>query len=152
MEPTIVAAIIGGAAAIAASVIPVYLKRRSSPGLPPRATTARQSISNTIEIDTWGGKAKFKYEGSVKGGTKMYFGKSSSAEVTSEQYQKLLNEFKGKTVNVASSFTSSPAKGTLEEWLQNNVTKVSISTYVAAILKNESYAVRNKSGQIEFDS
>ncbi len=52
------------------------------------------------ELSTWAGKSKFSYEGSVKEGTKIMFGRGQSVFIYPEQYAKLLNTFSSKTVNV----------------------------------------------------
>ena len=150
MDSTIIAAIIAGLTDILASVLPVYIKHKQQSKI-KRLDTKSNAESGYIEIPTWGGKASFKYNGSVAEGTEIRFGKSSKAKVSRAQYSRLMKEFKGKSINVASSFSSTPKEGTLEEWLKKNVTKVSISTYVASILKNEGYAVRNSQGQIDFN-
>ena len=41
-------------------------------------------------------------------------------------------------------------EGSVGEWLQNNVTKTAIASYVGAILIHEGYAVKGKGAEIEF--
>ena len=90
-------------------------------------------------LSTWAGKSKFSYEGSVNEGTKITFGSGHSVFVSKEQYVNLLNAFQGRTVNIGTSRDSAP-KGSIGEWLQANVTKTAIASYVGPILINEGYA------------
>lgn len=44
-------------------------------------------------LPTWAGKSSFEYEGTVKDGTVIYYGKNYrwKQKITSEQYRRLLN-------------------------------------------------------------
>lgn len=152
MDSTIIASIIGAATTLIVTLITISRVRHpANNNEKSESIVGEIRIKNGKKLSTWGGKAFFKYLGSVKDGTKIHFGNSSTAEVTAAQYKELLKEFKGKSINVGAIHGASPEVGTLEHWLQTNVTKTSISTYVAAILKNESHAIRKRDGKIQFN-
>lgn len=90
-------------------------------------------------LRTWAGKSTFSYTGSVKNGTKITYGNYHTTKVNGKQYNDLLDHFQGKTVPAGTSRTD-PPKGSVGEWLQANVTKVAISSYVCPILITEGYA------------
>lgn len=96
-------------------------------------------------IKTWSNSnTYFEYEGSVETGTKIYYGTNfaNKSLVSKQQYQLLINEFKGKNVPMGTSH-SSPQSGSVGEWLTANVKGPSIGSYVGAILVNEGYAKKN---------
>jgi hypothetical protein len=104
-------------------------------------------------IKTWSnGNTYFEYEGSVETGTKIYYGTNFArkSSVSKQQYQLLINEFKGQAVLMGTSH-SSPQPGSVGEWLTANVKGPSIGSYVGAILVNEGYAKRDGS-EIMFNS
>lgn len=92
-------------------------------------------------LETWGGRSSFHYNGSVKAGTKIIYGKGWEARVTSREYKRLLDHFKGRRVPCGTSRTE-PPPGSLGEWLMRNVTKTAIASYVGAILVKDNYAVK----------
>jgi hypothetical protein len=96
-------------------------------------------------LNTWAGRSSFQYEGSVKEGTKIFFGTNflEKAFVSNQEYQALLKRFNGRAVNVGTSRTN-PPRGSLGEWLINCVTKVAIASYVSSILINEGYAEKQE--------
>jgi len=61
--------------------------------------------------------------------------------VSASQYAKLLGHFKGQEVPVGTSRDKTQS-GSLGEWLQVNVTRTAIASYLAPILVNEGYAHR----------
>lgn len=102
------------------------------------------------ELSTWGGKSIFRYKGSVKEGTKIYYGSGYySIFVSAEQYEKLLETFSSKTVNLGTSGRFAP-KGSIGEWLQEYVTNTAIASYVGVILVHEGYARREEGSNIKF--
>jgi hypothetical protein len=92
-------------------------------------------------LPTWGGYSMFDYSGSVASGTKIIYGKSHVINVSGPEYAALLGYFKGLTVPVGPSFTLPPGSS-LGHWLQANVTKTAIASYVAPILVSAGCAVR----------
>ena len=100
-------------------------------------------------LPTWAGRSQFKYSGSVSQGTKITFGSGFSVTIKADQYSDLLSHFKGKTVDIGTIFTN-PPRGSLGEWLQQNVTKTAIASYIGPILIYEKYAVKIGGSQIKF--
>ncbi|MEH7356841.1 hypothetical protein V7150_25370 [Neobacillus drentensis] len=97
-------------------------------------------------------KKPFKY---ISNGNKeIFFGKSSSpVKLSKEQYTKLLDTFKGRTVTIGTSRTD-PPKDSLGEWLMNNITKTAIASYIVPILLMEGHAslvMPIDSGKIKFN-
>ncbi len=105
--------------------------------------------TDDMKLETWAGRSNFEYEGSVQTGTRINFGVNQIVNVSSDDYSRLLNHFKGRTAPIGTSRTT-PPKENVGEWLQNNITKVAIASYVGAILINEGYAVKGKGSEIEF--
>jgi len=94
-----------------------------------------------IRLHTWARRSQFEYEGSVIEGTTIRYGKSWSAKVSPEQYRALLAEFKDAETDMGTSRTSPPT-GSVGAWLQKNVTRTAIASYVGPILLHEGYAER----------
>ena len=93
-------------------------------------------------LETWAGKSQFGYEGSVAEDTRIFYGKKPySVSVSAEQYQALLSHFKGNVVDMGTSRDAAPANS-VGAWLQENVTKSAIASYVGPILVDEGYAER----------
>jgi hypothetical protein len=93
-------------------------------------------------LPTWAGRSKFEYTGSVAGGTEILYGKKPYRQrITAAQYRELLRHFKGATVGIGTSRTD-PTPGSVGEWLQANVTRTAIASYVGPILLEEGYAER----------
>lgn len=101
---------------------------------------------------TWAGRGEdFSYTGSIAKGTEIIYGsKKNKIKVTAEQYSELLKHFKGKTVEIGTSHDK-PPRGSVGEWLQENVTKTQISSYVGPILIAEGYASHGGKSQIDFN-
>jgi hypothetical protein len=100
------------------------------------------------QLNTWGHKTIFSYEGNVSTGTTITYGRGAGSAsstpftvlVTAAQYTALLAHFKGSLVAVGSS--REPKSGSLEHWLQDHVTPTAVASYVAPILVHERKAVR----------
>jgi hypothetical protein len=94
------------------------------------------------KLKTWRRRSQFEYEGSVAQGTKILYGKKPySANVSAEQYQALLKYFKGAEAEMGTSFDA-PPDASVGGWLQENVTKTALASYVGPILLHEGYAER----------
>jgi hypothetical protein len=100
-------------------------------------------------LRTWGAKSKFRYSGSVKQGTTIIYGKSSSLAMSAPQYTRLLNHFRGRIVDIGTSRTNRPP-GSVGEWLHVHVTKTAIASYVGPILVAEGYAEKVGGPKIRF--
>jgi hypothetical protein len=102
-------------------------------------------------MKTWAGRgADFSYTGSITQGTEITYGiNNNKARVTSQQYSDLIKHFKGKTVEIGTSHDN-PPHGSVGEWLQANVTKTQISSYVGPILIAAGLANQVGKSQIRF--
>jgi len=100
-------------------------------------------------LPTWAGRSRFSYSGSVAQGTTITFGRGFSLTISPTQYSALLNHFRGQTVDIGTSRDNSPP-GSVGEWLQSNVTKTAIASYVGPILINEGYAEKAGRSRITF--
>lgn len=94
---------------------------------------------DTVEMKTLSRNRPFRYKGSVKEGTTIFFGQNRVEVITVNQYEKMLAAFTGKRVQIGTSFNN-PGAGSLGAWLQSNVTKRAVASYVAPILIKEGYA------------
>lgn len=108
-------------------------------------------MQREIIMKTWSGRGvDFSYTGSVTEGTEIIFGVNrNKIKVTAEQYHALLTHFKGKTVEIGTSHDNPPNRS-VGKWLQENVSKTQISSYVGPILIRERYAVQIGTSQIRF--
>ena len=102
------------------------------------------------KLPTWGGRSEFEYEGSVATGTTIYYGSNSSMVVSADHYSALLQRFRDQVPNIGTSRDQAP-KGSVGDWLQQNVTLTAIASYVGAILIEEGYATKgDKKATINF--
>jgi hypothetical protein len=93
-------------------------------------------------LPTWAGRSTFEYSGSVATGTEILYGKKPYRKrITAAQYDALLRYFKGAIVGIGTSRTD-PTPGSVGEWLQANVTKTAMASYVGPILLDEGFAER----------
>ena len=105
-----------------------------------------------LKLFTWDDRSEFKYAGSINEGTQIYYGKGfrNKVHVTSDHYSALMQHFSGNTVDIGTS-RDIPPKGSVGEWLQSNVTKTAIASYVGPILIREGYAERIDRSQIKIN-
>lgn len=66
-----------------------------------------------------------------------------------DQYSALLNHFQGMTVGAGTPRTN-PLGNSVGEWLQANVTKTAIASYLCSILIEEDFADRVGKSRIAF--
>ncbi len=92
-----------------------------------------------VTLATWAEKSRFSYTGSVKKGTKIIYGDNNEIFINAEDYIKLLEHFKGLSVEIGTS-RDNPPKGSMGDWLLQNVTKTAVASYVGPILIKEGYA------------
>jgi hypothetical protein len=92
----------------------------------------------------------FKYDGSVNKGTTIYFGEGNKVYVSNDKWTSLIKTFNSKTIRIGSSRTD-PQKGSLGDWLMNNVTKQAIASYIAPILIHEEFAKQEGRFNIKFN-
>lgn len=100
-------------------------------------------------LKTWAERSEFRYTGSIKEGTTIFFGKNSSQKINSNQSSKLLKHFQGPTVNIRTSRTD-PPRDSVGNWLITNVTKTAIASYIGPILITEGYAEKIRGPEIIF--
>ena len=102
-------------------------------------------------LQTWAGGSRFGYAGSVQEGVIINYGKklNFSQRIRDDQFGDLVEHFRGRTVNIGTSRTS-PPHGSVGEWLQENVTKTAMASYVGPILIQEGYATRIGGPIIQF--
>ncbi len=101
-------------------------------------------------LKTWKEKSTFGYTGSVKEGTEIAYGrKPYPKSISATQYAKLLNHFRSHTVDIGTSRTD-PPRNSVGEWLQLNVTRTALASYVGPILITEGYAEKAGGSKIRF--
>lgn len=100
-------------------------------------------------LPTWADRSSFEYIGSVAKGTRITYGRGFTVTVTPSQYRDLLDHFGGSVVKIGTSRTD-PPPGSVGEWLQANVTRAAIASYVGAILVHEGYAEKAGGPLIRF--
>ncbi len=93
-------------------------------------------ISEPRGINTWDNRSFFDYNGSVKQGTMICYGTGRRTFVSASIYEEMLKHFGGKTVDCGTS-RSYPQVGSLGEWIQENLVKRTLASYVGAILVRE---------------
>ena len=103
-----------------------------------------------VTLNTWAGKSCFSYTGSVKEGTEITYGDNNTITISAADYNKLLLYFNGLTVEIGTS-RDKPPSGSLGEWLQNNITKTAVASYIGPVLINEGYAKKASNTSITFD-
>ena len=67
-------------------------------------------------LKTWANRSKFRYEGSIKEGTKIIYGRGWSIYVPAERYRALLEHCGGRTVNIGTSRTTA-LPDSVGQWL-----------------------------------
>jgi hypothetical protein len=92
-------------------------------------------------LRTWGGRSRFSYQGSIETGTDIRYGKGWNVRVEAHQYAAIRRQFINREVPAGTSRTD-PPPGSLGAWLQANVTRTAIASYVAPILVEENCAER----------
>lgn len=102
------------------------------------------------QLLTWAGRSSFEYTGSVNNGTVITYGTGFKVTVSAADYSSLIKNFSGSTVDIGTSRDTAPPRS-LGEWLQRNVTKTAIASYVGPILINEGYAVKIGRSQIRIN-
>lgn len=102
-----------------------------------------------IEMKTIVKGSKFNYDGSLKEGVSLFFGKNTIEYISIEQCSHLIHQFKGKRVFIGTS-RDKPQPGSLGEWLKDNVTKRATASYVAPILVREGYATVIGKRELQF--
>jgi hypothetical protein len=97
----------------------------------PVAEPPEDNVMDTLRTRAQG--AEFSYDRTAAGDVVIRYGKTGRARVSAADYARLLRRFRGQVVAVGTSRNCPPA-GSVGEWLQENVTKVAIASYLAPIL------------------
>jgi hypothetical protein len=124
----------------------VYKKSIGTKRSPRDKFAESNSNTNKTKVSqTWAGKTKFTYYGSVTEGTTIPLYGNNRVFISALNYDSLLLCFRGCIVDLGTSFN--PSKGSIGGWLRSHVTKTKIASHVGAILIAEGYAERvGKSG------
>jgi hypothetical protein len=97
------------------------------------------------ELYTWAEHSRFRYDGSVSEGTKIFYGRNfaRSVVITAGEYKKMLEEFSGREIPPAITREEEKrGQESLGKWFADNKMRVSIASYVAPVLIHEGYCVR----------
>lgn len=105
-----------------------------------------------IRMKTLNGRAEFEYLGTLEAGTDIYFGEDFNSHqfVSSDDYRKLLINFRGKKAKTGFAHANKLPEGSLGEWLKINVSSVNLGSYVASILKKEELLEYPQKGWLHF--
>jgi len=98
-----------------------------------------------VDLSTWSGRSHFKYDGSAKSGTTIFYGSNCqwTIRVSAAKFKELLRRLGGKVIPCgAIREVEKRPNGSLGEWLAKNVTRTAIASYVAPILISEGYCKR----------
>jgi len=93
---------------------------------------------NTLKTKAKG--VQFSYDKGPDGSIRVRFGRNQQVAVAAADLRCLAQEFRGRTVALGTS-RDNPPPGSVVDWLQQNVTKVAIASYIGPILVHEGYAV-----------
>ena len=102
-------------------------------------------------LQTWAGRSLFKFSGFVREGTIIYYGEEFkyTIKISQEQYNTLIKHFRGQIAEAGTSRTD-PPRGSVGEWLQQNVNRTAIASYVCPILIDQKYVERAGRTEIRF--
>ena len=90
-------------------------------------------------------RSDFEYEGSIEIGTTLYFGSENVVRISKENYKKLLDRFKGKSVIIGTPHEKDLPEDTVGGFLQKIMkTQTNYASYVGPILIHEGFAIKGK--------
>lgn len=94
-------------------------------------------------LRTWANRSQFRYAGSVREGTAVYYGKGfgSRDTISAREYARMLSTFSGREVRIGTS-GKSPRPGSLGEWFTRECGLPGMTSYIGPILTAEGYAER----------
>jgi len=95
-------------------------------------------------LPTWTGSSAFEYEQVADGSITFYYGKDFAYKVhiSEEKFRQLLSNFAGRGDVPMGTSKTNPPKSSVGYWLQQNVTKTAIASYVGPLLIAFGYAQR----------
>ncbi len=82
----------------------------------------------------------FSYERTPDGPIQITFGRGNTVTITADDYLHLINHFRGQVVALGTS-RDNPPHGSVGKWVQENVTRTAIASYLGPILVHEGHAV-----------
>ena len=92
-----------------------------------------------VTLKTRAKAAEFSYERTPDGSIRIEYGKRSEISISATDYERLIKTFSRQSVPLGAS-RDNPPTGSVGEWLQHNVTKTAIASYIGAILVYEERA------------
>jgi hypothetical protein len=112
-------------------------------------------------VDDWCRSSEFEYEGSIKEGTKIFYGNLNKKPINrpifvlKEEYEKLFQTFKDKKEPITLGTSQSvPPEGSVGYWLIQNISDArgtQTASYIGSILIHEGYAIKGENpATIEF--
>src|SRR5205807_8699527 len=104
-------------------------------------------------MQTWSGRSRFECDGFVGQNLDLYYGSGfkHTLTVSALDVGRLLATFAGKDVPLGTNRTTPPS-GSVGAWLQSNVTKTAIASYLGPILIADGRATRGSaSDRIKFN-
>src|SRR5690606_32479244 len=100
-------------------------------------------------LKTRTGTSEFCYERMPDGSIVIQYGSGSEAALPAQKMQELLRTFSGRTVASGTS-RDAPPRDSVGAWLQQNVTRTAIASYVLPILVAEGMCTWAGSGKVRF--
>lgn len=96
-----------------------------------------------ITLPTWANRSKFQYDGSVRTGTEIRYGRGLKFKdtITAAEYARMSSKFSGQEVSIGTSRTI-PPPGSLGEWFSRECGQPAMTSYIGPILLNEGLAKR----------
>jgi hypothetical protein len=92
---------------------------------------------------------QFSYEKAADGDVRIEYGDDGKATVSAVDWRRLILHFRGHSVPLGTSRTN-PPPGSVGEWLQRNVTRTAIASYIGPILVHEGHAKWVDNSTLEF--
>lgn len=102
-----------------------------------------------ISMKTRAKGVPFSYEKTAGGDIRIRYGRGREKTVSSEDLQQLIRHFKGRQVQLGTS-RDRPPVDSVGEWLQQNVMKTAIASYIGPILVHEGYATWVDDSTLQF--
>ena len=86
-----------------------------------------------ITLRTRAKGVEFSYERTLDNRILIQYGDDRRITIAAEDYRRLIDTFKGRTVPLGTS-RDSPPPHSVGKWLQENVTKTAVASYIGSIL------------------
>jgi hypothetical protein len=102
-----------------------------------------------VELRTRSKGITFGYETTADGSIHIEFGRGNRATLKATDYTRVIDHFQGQTVALGTS-RDNPPPGSVGKWLQENVTRTAIASYLGPILVHEGQAVWVDGSTLQF--